>query len=223
MGKYDEAVGLMKGRQFNVWEGGARFSVHDNWTDAHLLRGHKHFAAGRYREALVDYQAALEFPAGLQTARTRRGGRYQEVAYWVGTAYEALGQPDKARQSWQESAAEIPAVGGDDVLPTTDRSVLLYYQALSLRKLGRAEPAEAIFRELVRSGSRALQQSPKFDFFAKFGEQQSQRSRLAMAHYIAGLGHLGLNEKEKARQELAAALKASPDHLGAKTALAGIE
>jgi Tfp pilus assembly protein PilF len=36
---------------------------------------------------------------------------------------------------------------------------------------------------------------------------------------MAGLGYLGLNEKDKARQEFNQALEASPDHLGAKTML----
>jgi Tfp pilus assembly protein PilF len=36
---------------------------------------------------------------------------------------------------------------------------------------------------------------------------------------MAGLGYLGLNETEKARQEFNQALEASPDHLGAKTML----
>jgi Tfp pilus assembly protein PilF len=73
----------------------------------------------------------------------------------------------------------------------------------------------------VESGKEALEQtSSQIDFFAKFGEQQSQRSRLANAHYMSGLGYLGLNEKEKARQEFNQALEAGPDHLGAKTMLA---
>jgi len=73
----------------------------------------------------------------------------------------------------------------------------------------------------VKSGNEALERtSSQIDFFAKFGEQQSQRSRLADAHYMAGLGYLGLNEKGKARQEFNQALEAGPDHLGAKTMLA---
>ncbi len=108
MGKYDEAIELMTGRQFNVWEGGARFGVYDSWTDAHLLRGHKNFADKKYAEALADYKAAIEFPANLQVARTRRGGRAAEVTYWIALAYEALGEQEKAKASFQESAAELP-------------------------------------------------------------------------------------------------------------------
>ena len=223
LGKYDEAIELLKGREFNTWEGGARFNTHGDWTDAHLLRGHQRLAAKRHREALADYQAALQFPENLRAERREGSGRQPEVAYWIGAAHEALGDAEKARQSWQAStSAELArARGGGDVL--SERGVQLYYQALSLRRLGRNEKVEAILKELVAAGDEAArQESSGLDFFSAFGERQSRRARVAMAHYIAGLGYLGLNEKEKAKQEMTRALEISPDHLGAKSALAGL-
>jgi tetratricopeptide (TPR) repeat protein len=217
MGKYDDAIELLQGRKFNIWEGGARFNVNDCWTDAHLLRGHQEFAAGRYKEALADYQVSVEFPENLRATSGRGSGRSAEVDYWIATAYEALGDRDNAEKFWTESSSSSPrrSRGG--------RNTQQYYQALSLQKLGKKEDVEGMFQDLVESGKEALgRTSSQIDFFAKFGEQQSQRSRLANAHYMAGLGYLGLNEKDKARQEFKQALEASPDHLGAKTMLAQI-
>lgn len=226
MGKYDEAIQLMKGRQFNIWEGGARFNVNDCWTDAHLLRGHKHFSAKRYKEALADYQASIEFPENLRATSSRGGGsRNTDVAYWIGIAYEALDQKDKAIESWtQATSSEAPrSRRGRRSGPRGGGNVQQYYQGLSLLKLGRNEEAQEIFQNLVTSGEKLLQQAPQLDFFAKFGEQQSQRARLANAYYIAGLGHLGLNEKVKAKQQMSQALQISPDHLGVKTILDELE
>jgi len=216
MGKYDDAIELMRGRKFNIWEGGARFNVNDCWTDAYLLSGHKNFAAGRYRQALADYQLSVEFPENLRASRARGSGRDAEVSYWIATAYDALGDRDKAEEFWTESSSAGRPRGG--------RSVQRYYQALSLRKLGKNEDVEEIFRDLIKSGNESLEQtSSQIDFFAKFGEQQSQRSRLANAHYMAGLGYLGLNEEDNARREFNQALEAGPDHLGAKTMLAQLD
>ena len=39
------------------------------------------------------------------------------------------------------------------------------------------------------------------------------------SNFSAGLGHLGLREQDKARQELNECLRIAPDHLGAKTAI----
>ncbi len=46
------------------------------------------------------------------------------------------------------------------------------------------------------------------------------RSRLSDAYYLAALGYLGLNDTDKARQELTEALRISPDHLMAKITIA---
>ena len=217
MGKYDEAIQLMTGRPFAVWEGGS-LSVADSWTDAHLLRGQRRLAARQYERALEDYHTATRIPNNLPSERTGSGTRQAEIAYWIGTTCEASGDLEKASQSWKEAAARRD--GGKGL---SDRSVQLYYQALALEKLGRRADAEAIFRSLVESANEALRKEAKIDFFASFGGQQSQRSRLALAHCVAGLGYLGLGEKNKGKQELTQALQASPDHLSARAALAGLK
>jgi tetratricopeptide (TPR) repeat protein len=216
-GKYDEALELMRGRRFNVWEGGARFSVHDTWTDAHLLRGRKSLAASRPEAALADFEAAIEFPENLQVARFRRGGRHAEVAYWIGVAKSAAGDDAGAREAWEDAAEGIPVVGGDDILPTTDRTVQFYYQALALERLGKGAEAEPIYRGIVRSAQQALDRGHRDDFFAKFGEQQTWRAATAQAHFLKGLGLSGLGERSAAAASFAKALELRPEHLGART------
>ena len=217
LGKCDEAIGLMKGRRFSAWEGGS-LNVADDWIEAHLLRGHRRLAAGRYREALEDYQTALAVPDNLPAERRFGGSREAEVNYWIGVAWEALGERARARELWEKAVAGAVQRLPPPADPSLTQS---YYRARALEKLGRQPEARAIYEELVRSGSQALQQtSAEIDFFASFGEQQSQRSRLAAAHYLKGLGHLGLEQKDQARAEFAEALRFSPEHLGARTELA---
>jgi tetratricopeptide (TPR) repeat protein len=218
-GKYDEAIRFMTGRHFNVWEGGARFNVHDSWTDAHLLRGHRHFAANRYKDALADYERSLQFPEGLQTARHRTGGRFAEVAYWIGLAQQALGRNEDAQRIWKEAAAARIGSGSDDILATADTTVLRFYQALALSRLGERQQAADVFRRLVEAGAASLKRPQETDIFAKFGEGQTPAQRAAQAHFIAALGYSGLGEPEKAKAEFGAALRSRPDHLGARDAL----
>ena len=47
----------------------------------------------------------------------------------------------------------------------------------------------------------------------------AQRAQVADAHYLIGLGQLGLNHQDQARQEFSLALEASPDHYAAMRAL----
>jgi tetratricopeptide (TPR) repeat protein len=219
LGKYDDAIQLMTGRRFEVWEGGS-LSVAEYWTDAHLLRGHMRRAARQYTEALADYQAAGKIPENLPSERS--GSRQAELSYWTGIALDGMGDQEKAQQAWKAAAGtgtttvRRPGGGG-----TSESSIQLYYRGLALQRLGQAGDAEEIFRDLVQTAIDALEKAPaRIDFFASFGDQQSQRSRLALAHFVAGLGHLGLGQRDKARLEMTQALAISPDHLGARTALA---
>ena len=187
-----------------------------------LRSGLQRFHAKQYREALVDFTAALN-PSKDLRAEQRGGSRQAELGYWIGRVHDALGETDKARGSWNEVVAlkASPERGGG---PPRDNSLARraqhYYQALARQKLGGADDVKAAFRELVNAGDAALQPSDNTDDSApSSGERQPSRGRTATAHYVAGLGYAGLDDKENARKEFAAALASSPDHLGAKLAL----
>lgn len=214
-GEYDEAIRLLSGRKFSIWEGGS-LNVTDPWTDAHLLRGHQHLAAKRYDKALADYRTAVTYPENLPSESRGSAGREAEAAYWVGVAYEAMGDRANARKAW-EQAASTPAPQGRR--GASFDGVRQYYQALALRKLGQTEKADALFRSLVEAATRQLQ-TPARKSLGGSRRRLSAREQTTAAHYMAGLGYLGLNDKEKARLSMKQALESSPDHLGAKIALA---
>ena len=227
MGKYDEAIRLMTGRSFEVWEGGS-LTVAESWTDAHLLRAQRRIAAKQYKEALADLQAAQTIPDNLPSERRGSSGRDAEIAYWTGMAHDGLGRPEQGqavvdrgdliRRRCPEAPAQTARWKG-----WIRSGAESYWQALCLRKLGDEQKATELFQQLVKTGTERLQQSADTDSSAPFGRQQSQRSRTAGAHYLAGLGYLGLGDKDKAKEELTLALQSSPDHLGAKTALGQID
>jgi tetratricopeptide (TPR) repeat protein len=223
MGKYDEAIQRLTGREFAVWEGG-NLNVADNWTDAHMLRGRKLLEAKHAKEALAEFQAALNIPSNLPSEGIDVSSREPEAGYWMGSAYSALGDATQAKKYWQKSADM--KLGPQRQYRRrraglTPRDLQAYYQALSLRKLGQADKATALLHQLVDTANQALQgRSAKPDLSAPLDTLRSQRVTLATAHYAAGLGYLGLNDQQKAREELSKALEASPDYAGAKAALA---
>jgi tetratricopeptide (TPR) repeat protein len=218
-GKYDEAIALMTGRKFSVWEGGS-LDVADHWVNAHLLRGQSEMASGQFAAALADFEAAATVPANLPTERRENEAKAQ-IAYWMGLAYEALGDPSKARQSWQGAADKSAPnrIRRSDGRPT-ERQAQIYYEALAKRKAGQNEEAEAALRGLLETARRALAGG---DEEGDSGEASPRRlppaARMALAHYLAGMANLGLGDQAEARKELTAALQARPDHLGAKAAL----
>jgi tetratricopeptide (TPR) repeat protein len=206
LGKYQKAIDLLSERHFHVWEGGG--GLHNLYVDAHLWRGEERFAARRYKEALKDYQAALEYPENLEVARPNKGGRDSQIYYFIATAYEALGDAKKTGEFYEKSVEQKQGW-----------SEICFYQGLAFRKLGKADEAEQTFNGLIQSGKQSLESAPSLDFFAKFGEKQSAFVRNAEAHYLIGLGYLGKGDKQEARAEFKKALELNINHSGAKRQL----
>jgi tetratricopeptide (TPR) repeat protein len=220
---------MMTGRQFAVAEG-ANLNVSEHWTDAHILRAQASIQSKRYKEALTDLQAAVTIPANLPlgAAGAGVGARNAEVAWWTGAAYEGLGDHQKAIELWHQ--AEAPVQGGSGrrggQANPMGGSAQQYYQALALQKLGQADQAKTLFAGLVESGKAALQQSAPAGGTGRGGRggrAQNPRARMANAHYLEGLGYLGLNDRGQAKAELSQAVEISPDLVGARAALAGLE
>ena len=91
-------------------------------------------------------------------------------------------------------------------------------QALAKGKLGQKAEAENELRNLLEAANQAVDQK---DSSEGPRDRQSRNTRIALARYAAGLAHLGLGEKEKARQEFTQALQAAPDSLGPRAELDG--
>ena len=226
LGKTDEAIRLLSSREFAVAEG-ENINVAEMWTDAHVLQGRNRLAGKHPKEALADFEAALAIPTNLPSEGVEVEARAPEVNYWIGMAYSALGKQAQAKAYWQKSA-------GAKVEPRrsrrqrsgglSPRDIQTYYQALSLRQLGQADQATGLLKSLVETANHSIQQGPpKLDLNASLDAIRSQRTALATVHYAAGLGYLGLNDKPNAKKELTEALEVSPDHAGARSALADVE
>jgi len=227
-GKYDDAIQLMTGRHFAIWEG-TNLSVGDDWTNAHLLRGQQRLVEKKYGEALADFRTATQIPENLPSVRSGAGSA--EASYWMGAAYEGLGNNEGAKQAWSTAVTpSAPAMergpgGPGRGFPTGGlmNAAQSYYRALAMRKLGRSDEANKVLQDLQASANRALQNPEAPGGQGRGGAErrraQSRFSPMLQAHYAAALGHLGLGETDQAKQQLAAALKINPSHLGARTML----
>jgi len=211
-GRYDEALGYLAGNHFHVHEGGGQ--IHDVYVDGCLLRGSQRLRDGRFEEALKDFHAASEYPENLSVGRPRNDRRAPQVAYYVATAYEALGNTEKAAEYYAKAAEQRGAGGSSEAR---------FYQGLSFDELGRRSEADRIFDELIESGKRRLAERDVVDVFAKFGEGQTVAARKASAHYAIGLGHLGKGASDKAKTEFEKAVELDVSHVWARARLAELD
>jgi tetratricopeptide (TPR) repeat protein len=208
VGRYDQAIQLLKSHRFHNWEGDGQ--IHDTYMDACLLQGEKEFRAGKHQEALRDYETSLEYPENLEVGRPYRQPRLPQVYYLMGQVYASLGNTAKARDLYQQ--ARIQEVKDAKEFADPEMS---YYQGLAALRLGQTTESERLFDNLIASGERTLVAGPQVDYFAKFGQRRSNRLRLADAHYLVGLGNLGKGDTAKARVEFQEVLKLDLNHLGA--------
>jgi tetratricopeptide (TPR) repeat protein len=212
VGRYDQAIQLLKTHRFHSWEGYG--DIHEVYMDACLLQGDREFHAGKYQEALKDYEASLEYPENLEVGQPYVEVRLAQVDYLMGLAYDKLGNAAKSRELFHE------AMLAEWREQRRGRPEMRYYEGLAALKLGYNTDATIFFNDLIATGSKALAVGSDADYFAKFGQKRSSRLRLADAHYLIGLGNLGKGETAKARDEFQAALKLNVNHLGATTQLA---
>jgi tetratricopeptide (TPR) repeat protein len=232
-GKPDLGIKLIKSLYFRAWEGGSSFNMGDYWANANLVAGHQQRAAKQPQKALAFYQAALVLPPTLaEEGGGNPGAHALEATYFMGLAYEALGDTLNARQAWTKvSTGNVtttapadrgrpgrPSVGGGSGVRVAAADA--YFQALAAQKLGDSARAATLFNQLLTTGTQAATQNAlpaNTDTLPA-----TQRSTIADAHYLIALGNLGLGNKDKAKEELNVALKVSPDHLAAKEALNSI-
>ncbi|MHB8969417.1 MAG: DUF5107 domain-containing protein [Pirellulaceae bacterium] len=163
---------------------------------------------GLYTEAETHLRKAVE-RLTLDYTRSRSGeahfhlGVSLQIAYYAGLACEALGDMERAKTFFTQSA------GQQETQPWPETR---FYQALSLVKLGDRAAADKVCDELVNDGQKRLQDQGSADFFAKFGQEQSRRSQLATAHYLLGLGLLGKGNQDAAAKELEQAVELNLSH-----------
>ncbi len=204
-GKYEKAIDYLTNNFFHVREGGGE--IHDVYVDAHLLQGLKCMKENSLAKALDHFLKASEYPENLSVGRPRNDRRAPQVAYCIGTAYEAMGDGEKAREFYQASA---------DQQGTSRWSETRFYQGLSLSKLDREGEASETFDRLIETSKRNLTGEESSDFFAKFGGQETKQARKASAHYVLGLGLLGRGQTGEAGKEFEQAVKLNVGHLWAR-------
>ena len=206
----------MRSHRFRIWEGGE--GLHTTFVDANVLRGLELMKAKEPARARPFFEAAAEFPLNLEAKKYYASGRSCEVFYHQAVFYEAAGQPAEARRALEKAVAERQYYHS--------YGVPHYYRGQALKKLGRGAEAKPLFEALIERGRRELAEietSTGISFFAKFGDLTTDEIRKSNAHYLVGLGHLGLEDTAQARTEFQQAKSLDIYNLWAKVMSAQLE
>ena len=200
--QYDRAIGILDSSFFHAQEGNRQ--VHDVHVDLHLLQGLKCLAEDRNEEALAHFKRADDYPVNQQIIRSSDYEKNAEIYYQTAVCLAVQGDMSEAEAYLKRARS---AVGENSAL---------FYQGLTLEKLGDPKGARKKYDRLIELGTERMKDLDSVDFFAKFGDGGPEHRRIAEAHYLVGLGLLGKGDLEQAAQTLRKAIQYDVNHTWAR-------
>lgn len=223
-GQHEKALALIQSRRFQPWEGGEGLVLGQH-VCAHLALGRRALAEGDPAKALQFFRAALDCPENLGEAKHFLANQ-SDVYYWLGIAFDAMGDALSARLWWERAAKDR-----SDFQEMTIRSFseMTYYNALALKRLDQAEEAEKLLRSLQSYAQELTQQKVKVDYFATslpamllFEDDLLKRNRIT-ATCLEAQASLGLGNRTRAHQLITQLVELDPNHPLARDLLAEVK
>jgi tetratricopeptide (TPR) repeat protein len=216
--EYNIAYEQIMGRKFHPWEGGEG-KVSGAYIASLTGMAKQAIEKGRYREAIDSLEKAKVYPENLGEGKLR-GAQENQVNYWLGCAYEGMGETGKAREAWMEGSTGLsePTAAWyyNDQQPDT-----IYYQGLSLLKLGDEQGARSRFNKLIDYGEKHYFDEIRIDYFAvslpdlQIWEEDLDRRNRIHCNYLMALGHQGMGNTAKAAEYFRKVLEQDSSHEGA--------
>ena len=216
-GQYCKAKKLLDAHTFHPWEGGEG-KVPAQYQFSRVELAKQALADKEYEKAVRLLGECLEYPRHLGEGKLQ-GAQENDFYYLMGIAYEALGNHNKAVACW-EKATEGPQEPAAALYYNDAKPDKIFYQGLSLRKLGREAEAQGRFDKLIDYGERHLCDKPVMDYFAVslpdllIWEDSLETKNLIHCKYMLALGYFGLGDSVLARKYLSEVEALDNNHQG---------
>jgi tetratricopeptide (TPR) repeat protein len=196
LANHEEALKLIMSRRFHPWEGGEG-KVTSQYVFSLTELAKKAISVKKFDRAVDLLTHAMLYPENLGEGKLY-GAQENAIFYWLGCAYNGLGNPAKSNECWQIASKGIsepePAIFYNDQQPDT-----IFYQGLALNGLDRKDEARQRFDTLIRFGQAHLDDVFKLDYFAVsmpdlqiWNDDLTKRNRQNCLHLIE-LGKQGYN------------------------------
>jgi tetratricopeptide (TPR) repeat protein len=218
LGDNEKALALISQRQFHPWEGGeGKVSGQYIYSLVELAR--QQLSNGNFNAAIHLLEQAQVYPHNLGEGKLF-GAAENDIFYWLGCAYAGLND-DANAERYFEKATQGLAEPSAAIFYNDQQPDKIFYQGLAWQKLGELAKAAILFKKLVQFGEKHLNDEVKLDYFAVslpnlliFDDDLQLRNQ-AHCLYIKGLGYLGLQDLNKAKQAFVEVLGLDAQHFGA--------
>ena len=222
-GNYAKAKDLIDAHKFHPWEGGEG-KVPAQYQICRVELAKQYLSEKEYLQAIDLLNQCLEYPHNLGEGKLH-GAQENDFHYFLGCAFEGLGDITQARKYWELATIGItePAAA---IFYNDQKPDKIFYQGLALLKLDRNDEAQSRFNRLISYGNQHMSETIKLDYFAVslpdlliWEDDLTFRNKVHCT-YMLGLGYLGLGEIEKAKDLLSEASVMDVNHQGVQTHLA---
>ena len=222
LGNYEKAIELIDSHIFHPWEGGEG-KVPAQYQLARVELAKQKLVKREYKYAIQLLNECLEYPHNLGEGKLY-GAPENDFHYWLGCAFEGLGQIDEARKYWElaKNGNTEPAAA---IFYNDQKPDKIFYQGLALLKLDRANEAKIRFDALIDFGKKHFDETIKLDYFAVslpdlliWENDLTYRNKIH-CHYMLGLGYYGSGETAKAKKHLIDAAEMDTNHQGVQVHL----
>lgn len=203
LGRHEEAMAKLDAHKFHPWEGGEG-KVSTQYQICRVELAKQAIGTKDYEKAIRLLQECLVYPPHLGEGKLY-GAQENDFYYYLGVAYDGLGQQEKARECWEE-ATKGPQEPAAAMYYNDAKPDKIFYQGLALLRLGRKDEAHGRFYRLVNYGKQHVFQKQVMDYFAVslpdllIWEDSLDLKNEIHCKYMLALGYYGLGEKEKAKR-----------------------
>lgn len=220
--EHAKAYELIMNRKFHPWEGGEG-KVSGQYQYSLIEMAKIDYHRGLYSKAIEFLQKSLKFTENLGEGKLFVA-QENDIYYWLGNAYDKLGEVQKAVECWQKasvgSTEPAAAMFYNDQQPDK-----ILYQGLALMQLSNTKEAYHRFNKLIDYGKTHMNDRISIDYFAislpdlLIWEDDLNRRNVIHCTYMIGLGLLGLEKKGEAKRKFEEVLELEKTHQGALTHL----
>ncbi|MDE7396540.1 MAG: tetratricopeptide repeat protein, partial [Muribaculum sp.] len=216
-GHYEDAMKKLDAHIFHPWEGGEG-KVPAQYQIARVELAKRALVDKRYEDAVRLLNECLVYPHHLGEGKLH-GAQENDFLYFLGLAYQGMGDIEKARQCW-EKATEGPSEPAAALYYNDAKPDKIFYQGLALRALGRENEARGRFNRLLNFGQQNIFEPCVMDYFAvslpdlQIWDGDLQQRNTIHCNYMMALGHIGLGNMEKGISLLDEVSALDPNHDG---------
>ena len=218
-GDYERAANIIDNHIFHPWEGGegkvpAQYQISRTERAKAILRTNPTST----NEAISLLTECLAYPHNLGEGKLH-GAQENDFHYFLGCAYEQLGDTESARHYW-ELATHGPQEPAAAMYYNDAKPEKIFYQGMALLKLGRKDEANGRFYRLVNYGKQHIFEKQTMDYFAVslpdllIWEDSLDRKNRIHCLFMLALGYTGLGDKAHAERYLKEVEEMDINHQG---------